>query len=344
MTIYSVIGIDLAKHRFEICVIDARDKMSLKKSIGREHVAKFFANLPSTMVVVEACAGAHYWARRLRELGHDARIIPAQFVRPFVKANKNDTADAGAIAEAARRPDIRFVPIKEQTHLDLQALHRVRERLVGNRTALCNQMRAILVECGVNAPQGISPLRAVARDLLAKEGSRSPMCRITVTDLLAELLEMEDRIDVNERRISEHAKKSDICRRLQSVPGVGPITATAIEAAVVDHTEFKNGRNFAAWIGLVPRHEATGGKTRMLGISKRGDGNLRRLLVQGAQACLQRAEGKTDRLSCWALDLKTRRGRNKAVVAIANKNARIIWSLLMNKESIFKSNHDGLAS
>jgi transposase len=325
MTIYSVIGVDLAKSRFEICGIDDHGKMSLKKSIGRDQAAAFFANLPTTMIAVEACAGAHYWARRLREAGHDARIIPAQFVRPFVKANKNDAADAGAIAEAARRPEIRFVPIKDQAHLDLQSLHRVRDRLVGNRTALCNQMRAILVECGINAPKGISSLRDVARSLLTQDDALSPMCRVTVTDLLAELLETDERIDVNERRINGHAKKSDLCKRLQGVPGVGPITATAIEAAVVNPAEFKNGRNFAAWIGLVPRHEATGGKTRLMGISKRGD-------------------GKTDRLSRWSLEIKSRRGRNKAVVALANKNARIIWSLLMNKDAQFEANHAGIAS
>ena len=344
MTIYTVIGVDLAKHRFEVCGIDAHGKMSLKKSISRDHVAAYFANLPRTMIAVEACAGAHYWSRRLRELGHDARIIPAQFVRPFVKANKNDAADAGAIAEAATRPEIRFVPIKEQTHLDLQTLHRVRDRLIHNRTALCNQLRAILVESGVNAPKGISSLLEVVRAQLTVDEAFTPMCRITVVDLLAEHLELSDRIDVNERRIHDHAKKSDVCQRLQSVPGVGPITATAIEAAVVDPSEFRNGRNFAAWIGLVPRHVATGGKTRLLGISKRGDGNLRRLLVNGAQARIHRAEGKTDRLSLWALEVKTRRGLNKAVVALANKNARIIWSLLMDKEARFDGNHSRTAS
>ena len=344
MTTYTVIGMDLAKHRFEICGIDERNKMSLKKSIGRDQVAAYFANLPRTVVAVEACAGAHYWARRLRDLGHDARIIPAQFVRPFVKANKNDAADAGAIAEAAIRPEIRFVPIKDQAHLDLQTLHRVRDRLIHNRTALCNQTRAILVESGINAPKGISSLLDVARSQLAAEESLTPMCRVSIADLLAEFMELEERIDVNERRINEHARKSELCRRLQSVPGVGPITATAIEAAVVDPAEFKNGRNFAAWIGLVPRHEATGGKTRMLGISKRGDGNLRRLLINGAQASIHRCEGKTDRLSLWALDVKSRRGLNKAVVALANKNARIIWSLLKDKEGKFDAHLSRAAS
>lgn len=333
MSSLSVVGIDLAKARFQLHGADERGKTLFRRSEARGKVLEFLANKTKCTVALEACAASHYWGRKIQELGHRVVIIPAQFVRPFVKANKSDPADAEAIAEAAGRPNIHFVPIKSAEQLDMQALHRVRERLVGNRTALCNQIRALLVENGIYASQGVHVVAALAADVAAGKFNEvlSHVCRTTIADLHVELVDLEERIEVINHRIAATSASTQACQRLETIPGVGPVTSTAIVAAVADPSVFKNGRHFAAWLGLVPRHEGTGGKNRLLGISKRGDGYIRKLLIQGAHAALNQVQRKTDRLSSWSKQVLERRGRSKAAVALANKNARIIWRLLASE-------------
>ena len=330
MSTLTVIGIDLAKARFQIFGADARGKGLFNRSIQRAKVLEFLVTRPRCQVAMEACAGSHFWARKIRELGHEVKIIPARFVTPFRRGNKNDAADAEAIAEASGRPNIHFVEIKEAAQLDLQALHRVRERLVGNRTALCNQIRSLLGENGIYLPQGVHSVTAVLPMIHdRREGQElSPMARETFADLHSELLTVEEKIAIAQRRIEAAARSDETCVRLQTVPGVGPISATAIRAAVGNPRAFKNGRQFAAWLGLVPRHQGTGGKTKLLGISKRGNSYIRKLLVQGAHSSLLRAPHRDDRRSAWSLALLERRGRSKAVVALANRNARTIYRLL----------------
>ena len=328
----SVLGIDLAKASFQLHGIDERGKRVVGKTLKRHQLEAFVANLAPCTIAVEACGSAHWWAGRLAQYGHNVKLIAPQYVKPFVKGNKNDRADAEAIAEAASRPSMRFVPVKTSAHLDLQAIHRVRSRLVAQRTALTNEMRGILFEQGVVVAQGIETLRVLVVSLLRGGCNEeiTPMCKETIADLLAELGDLEERIAMAERRLEMHARDSDVVQRLMTVPGVGLITATAMVAAVPDPHSFSNGRQFAAWLGLVPRHTGTGGadKNRLGRISKRGDRYLRCLLVHGARAVLLHVDKRTDRYGRWAAQLKAAKGWNKAAVAMANKNARIIWALL----------------
>lgn len=330
----TLVGIDLAKSVFQLQGNDAKGKAMFKKKLSRAELAPFIQQLPLTTIAMEACGGAHFWARKFQGFGHTVRLISPQFVKPFVKGNKNDAADAAAICEAAVRPSMHFVPIKSCWHLDVQTIHRVRERLVTSRTALTNELRAILIESGLAVSQGIETLRVFATGLVAERSELlTPMCRETVADLITELSSIEERIAVQNRRLEDIAKKSEVFGRIIEVRGFGLLGATAIMAAVPDPSVFKNGRQFAAWLGLVPRHSGSGGKNKLGRISKRGDRYLRCLLVHGARSAVRTAPKKNDKLSMWINSLRERRGYNKAAVALANKNARIIWALLANGES-----------
>ncbi|MCP4305144.1 MAG: IS110 family transposase [bacterium] len=327
------IGIDLAKNVFEIHGVDERDNVVIRKTLRREEVGRFFANIPPCLVAMEACSGAYYWARKLTDLGHESRLISPQFVKPYVKTNKSDLNDAEAICEAASRPSMRFVPIKSGEQLSIQAIHRVRSRLVGNRTSLANQIRGILAEFGIVVARNIAALRRRLPEILGSDVViLDPLIRSLMLDLQDELAVADSRVRAYDRRIKQLCKESEVCRRLERIEGIGPLTATALVAAAGNAASFRNGRQFAAWLGLVPRHLSSGGRTRLLGISKRGDRYIRTLLIHGARSALGRIRHKKDPRSQWLQKLCERRPYNIAAVALANKNARIAWALLRHGE------------
>jgi transposase len=323
------VGLDLAKYVFEVHGVDARGKVVLRKRLRRSALSNFFANLPPCLVGMEASNGAHYWARILSGLGHEVRLISPQFVVPYVKSNKNDQNDAEAICEAVGRPTMRFVPMKSVEQLSVQAVHRIRSRLVKGRTQLVNQVRGILAEHGIVIARNIAKLRQNLSDVTgSNESGLSDLVRALIGELQQELAELDRRIATYDRRIRELYRSSALCQRLGKVEGIGPLSATALIAAVGDRQCFKNGRQFAAWLGLVPRQRSSGGRARLFGISKRGDRYLRTLLIHGARAALCRAGHKQDPRSLWLDKLRKRRHPNIAAVALVNKNARIAWALL----------------
>ena len=319
------IGLDLAKYVFEVHGVDHHGKVVVRKRLRRDAVARFFANLPACLVGMEASNGAHYWARVLTELGHQVRLISPQFVTPYVKSNKNDRNDAEAICEAVGRPSMRFVPRKSTDQLAVQAVHRIRRRLVADRVRLVNQIRGLLSEHGIVIARDIAQLRRGLAVIVGNiNDGLSEMVRALMRDLQAELAELDARIAAYDRRIKEIFRASEQCQRLGKIEGIGPVTATALVAAVGDRSCFKNGRQFAAWLGLVPKQRSSGGRARLLGISKRGDRYLRSLIIHGARAALSRAGGKQDPRSLWLGKMRQRRHPNVAAVALANKNARIV--------------------
>jgi transposase len=325
----SVVGIDLAKSVFHLVGMDERGTIILRKRLARGEVMPFMAKLPRVLVGMEACGGAHYWARQLREQGHEVKLMAPQYVKPYVKTNKNDLRDAEAIAEAVTRPSMRFVPIKNVAQQDLQALHRVRERLMGARTALVNEMRGLLAEYGIVLPAGINVFRnALAAKLEAEQAKLTPLSQELFGKLCAEFKKVEAEVAYDDEKLQAIAATHPESQCLLTIPGIGPITATALIAAGGDMGGFTNGRQFAAWLGLVPKQHSTGGQTRLLGISKRGDSYLRKLLIHGARATLRWARTKTDSRSQWIRGVLERRGWNRTAVAGANKNARIVWALL----------------
>ena len=327
------IGLDLAKYVFEVHGVDAHGKVVLRKTLRRDSVSLFFANLPECLVGMEASNGAHYWARVLTDLGHDVRLISPQFVKPYVKSNKNDRNDAEAICEAISRPSMRFVPPKSSEQLAIQAVHRIRRRLVADRTRLANQVRGLLAEHGVVIARDLSRLRRALADIAGShDDSLNEMVRILVRDIQVELAALDQRITSYDRRVRELYRSSELCQRIGKIEGIGPVTATALVAAVGDRTCFKNGRQFAAWLGLVPKQRSSGGRSRLFGISKRGDRYLRTLLIHGARAALGKADGKQDPRSLWLGKMRERRHPNVVAVALANKNARIVWAMLTDDE------------
>jgi transposase len=323
------IGIDLAKQVFQLHGVDSHEKAVLRKKLKREQMLPFFRDLPPCLIGIEACSGAHYWARELQKLGHTVKLIAPQFVKPYVKANKNDANDAEAICEAVSRPNMRFVTIKTVAQQDLQASHRIRSELIQQRTAKVNQIRGLLAEYGIILGQRIDVLRKALPNLLEDaENALTGDFRLLLQGLQEDLQALDERVAVMDKRIQSLANSHPASKRLLEIPGIGPITATALISAVGDAKQFKTGRDMAAWLGLTPRQHSSGGKERLLGISKRGDAYLRTLLIHGGRSVLKVAANKDDPRSRWLQSLSERRHKNIAAVALANKNARIAWALL----------------
>ena len=326
----AVLGIDLGKNVCSMVGLDGSGAIVLRRRARRDLLAEFVGKLPACIVAMEACCGAHHLGRLFASQGHDARLMSPEYVRPYVKAQKNDDRDAEGIAEAATRPTMRFVEIKREAQLDMQTLHRSRDRLVAERTALINQLRAVLLERGIVVPQGKRKLEHYLVALMQEQESRglSARMRMLVADMRTQWQELDRRIAAFETEFVSFAKESDDARRLMTIPGVGVLTATALIAAIGKAETFKHGRDLAAWLGLVPRQSTTGGKPRLMGISKRGSKYLRKLLIHGARAALPHVAERDTALGRWAKDLLARVHPNVAVVALANKMARICWALL----------------
>jgi transposase len=323
------IGIDLGKTTFHLIALDERGKIVIKQKFSRKQLLVYTANLASSLIGIEACSGAHFIGAALRDQGHEVRLIPAQFVKPFLKSNKNDFLDAEAIAEAVARQNMRFVPIKTDDQLDLQALHRVRDRLVHRRTALINQIRGFLLERGITFAKGPANLRNQMPAILEDaEQNLTPRLRSLLDHLWQEWKQLNSDVECVSDEIDAIASQDAACQRLRGIPGVGPLVATATVAAIGNGAAFRKGREFAAWLGLIPRQHSTGGKAHLLGISKRGNIYLRRLFVHGARAVLLCVKYDTGRLGQWMRQLELRAPRNKVIVAVANKLARIAWAVL----------------
>jgi transposase len=328
----TTIGLDLAKSVLHVVCFDAKRQEVRKRMLRRGQVLEYFAQLEPCLVAMEACAGAHYWGREMEKLGHTVKLIPPQYVKPYVQGNKNDYNDARAIAEAATRPGMRFVGIKTVEQQDIQALHRLREQRVKERTALCNQMRALVAEYGIVMNKGVAVVRRGIPLLLEDaENGLSASFRALLARGYEQLVELERHIDHYTRQVEVHGRQNERTRRLQTLPGFGPIVASVFASAVGDGKAFRRGRDVSASLGLVPRQHSSGGKEVLLGISKRGDKYLRSLLIHGARSVVRHAQNKTDPLSRWVNTLRERRGINKAAVALANKLARMGWVLLRNE-------------
>lgn len=334
----TTIGIDLAKNVFQVHGVDAHGKAVLKKQLKREQMASFFANLPACLIGMEACGSAHFWARKLLAQGHTVKLMAPQFVKPYVKTNKHDAADAEAICEAVSRPTMRFVPLKSVDQQAILALHRARQGMVKARTAQANQIRGLLSEFGLIVPQGIVHLCRRVQVLLSEAKDELPgVFRELIQRLLTHLKELDRQVGEMELQIQAWHRSNALSRKLERIPGIGPITASALVASIGDANNFANGRQLAAWLGLVPKQHSSGGKTNLLGISKRGDVYLRTLLIHGARAVIRFAVRKADKQG-WLHQLLGRRHKNVAAVALANKNARIVWALLA-RDREFRSDY-----
>ena len=330
----TTIGLDIAKSVFHLYAVNQLGRLVKKKQLKRKQVLAYMAKLAPCLIAMEACGGANYWARELTALGHQVKLIAPQYVKAYVRGNKNDYNDAQAIAEAAQRPNMRFVPIKSIEQQDVQNFHRQRERIKKERTALVNQVRGLLAEYGVVINQGVGAVRKDLPVILADvENGLSSLARELFAELLEELRDIEQRFKQCERRIHVLNRDNEVCRRLGEVLGIGPLTASATYAAAGDGKDFVNGRHFSAWLGLVPAQHSTGGKTVLLGISKRGNAYLRTLFIHGARAVLRHSANKSDNFSRWAQGVLARRGHNKACVAVANKMARVAWVIMAKGDS-----------
>ena len=327
------IGIDLGKTVFHLVGLNLRGEAVVRKKLSRRQLLQFTANLHVDLIGMEACGGAHFLGRALRAQGHEVRLMPAQYVKPYVKTNKNDYIDAEAIAEAVARPTMRFVPIKTDDQLDMQSLHRVRERWVMRRTAIVNQIRGLLLERGITLRKGRRYVDAALPGILEDADSKlSGALRVLLAQLKLELDQMAIRIDEADAVLNKTAHENEACQRLVEIPGIGPVTATALIAAIGNGAAFRKGREFAAWMGVVPREHSTGGKQKLLGISKHGNSYLRRLFIQGARAVLQQRTKQPPALSVWLAQLTIRAHQNVVAVALANKLARIAWAVLAKEK------------
>jgi transposase len=326
----TTIGIDIGKNAFHLIGFDDRGSIVLRQRLSRGQLERRLVNIPTCMIGMEACAGAHHIGRQLAALGHHVRLMPAKYVKPFLKGHKNDYRDAEAIAEAVERPTMRFVPLKSVDQLDLQALHRVRSRLIGQRTAAINQIRGFLLEHGITVRQGPAALRRALPDILAKRTDvLSPRMVRLIEDLADDWRRLDARIDIVTSEIGAAASQDADCRRLMGAPGIGPITASAMVAAIGDGSAFARGRDFGAWLGIVPKQLSTGDRTILGGISKRGNRYLRTLFIQGARAVLLRRDSWARHgFGPWLEAAAKRLHRNVLAVALANKLARIAWGVL----------------
>jgi len=330
----TTIGIDLAKNIFQVHGVDEHGKAVLRKQLKRKDVVKFFANLEPCLIGMEACGSAHYWARKLSEFGHTVRLIAPQFVKPYVKTNKNDRNDAEAICEAVGRPNMCFVPVKTAEQQAVLSVHRARQGFVKARTAQANQIRGLLAEFGIVIPKGIGHIAKRLPEILEDGENGLPgMMRQLVRELGEQLKVVDNQVEEMERQIKLWHRDSEPSRTLEAIAGIGPITASAYVATVGDAKNFKNARQVPAWLGMVPRQNGTGGKVKLGRISKRGDVYLRTLLIHGARAVIRQVERRPDRADEWLKKLLARRNKNVAAVALAAKNARIAWALLAHERT-----------
>ncbi len=330
----SIVGLDIAKHVFQVHGVDESHKVVVRRKLRRGEVEAFFAALPPCLVALEACATAHHWARRIRELGHDVRLLPPAYVRPYVKRGKNDAADAEAICEAVTRPTMRFVPVKTAEQQGVLMLHRTRDLLVRQRTMLVNALRAHLAEFGIVVAKGVWNVGKLTAILADAQDERIPeFAYLALSTLSDQLADLDRQVSKVEKDIVAWHRRNELSRRLATIPGVGPITASALVASVTDPAMFRSGRHLAAWIGLVPRQNSTGGKERLGRISKQGDRYLRRLLVVGATSVLGHARSKAATGEGWIKGLLARKPARVVTVAIANKIARVAWVLMARGEA-----------
>ena len=328
----TTIGLDLAKEVFQIHAVDERGKLAQKKKLKRKEMSTYFANLKPCLIGMEACGSSHYWARRLKSMGHTVKLMAPQFVKPYVKTNKNDAADAEAICEAVTRPSMRFVGAKNVYQQTILCLHRARRLLVTAKTAQANQIRGLLAEFGIVAPQGIKTLRDRIPDILEDaENELIPEMRELIKVMDERLKDMIEDVEALDLKIKLSNERNEMIAELMKIPGIGPLTASAMVATIGDFKEFKSGRELAAYLGVVPRQHSSGGKQNLLGISKRGDGYLRTLLIHGARAVIRFAESRQEK-NDWLVGLIGRRNKNIAAVALANKNIRIIWAMMTRSE------------
>lgn len=329
----TTVGLDIAKSVFHFYGVNQAGKLVKKRVLKRGQVLDAFRQLEACRVVMESCGSANHWAREIQKIGHEVMLIAPQYVVPYRRKNKNDFNDAEAIAEASQRANMTFVPIKSIEQQDIQMLLRIRSRIIGNQVKLANQIRGLLAEYGLTTGMGKAALRRHLPEVLEDtENSLTHLSRQLIAELQEELLELDRKVAEYDKKIALSIKNIDICERIQTIVGVGPITAAAVYSAIGNGQNFKNGRHFAAWCGLVPRQHSTGGKTVLGGISKRGNTYLRTLLVHGARTTLKYTEKKDDKLSLWAEKLKKEKSYNKACVALANKLARIVWAVITSEK------------
>lgn len=332
----TVYGIDLGKNTFHVVGVDATGKPIQKLTLSRATIFVFFAKASAALIGMEACPGSHWLSRKLEALGHTVRIIPAQFVKPYVKSNKNDLIDAAAIAEAVTRPTMRYVKTKTTEQVELQTMHRLRESMLTGRTRLVNQMRAFCLEFGITMRSGVPAFKEALPLALADENNDlTPRMRQLLSDLWQEFKRLDDQIVAITKELATIANRSEIARRLMTIPGIGSLGATAILGAAGDAKQFGKARDFAAWLGLVPAQYSTGGKTTLRGISKRGNSSVRCLLIHGARSCLAHMNRSQNRLGEWLTSLEQRMHPNKVVVALANKIARIVWVVLTKEGALY---------
>lgn len=323
------IGIDLAKNIFQVHGIDEKGDVIFSRQLRRSQLLPFFKKQQPCLVGMEACATAHHWARQLIQLGHEVKLMPPHYVKPYVKRNKNDAADAAAICEAVTRPTMRFVSVKNMEQQSVLMLHRTRELLVRQRTMLINAIRAHMAEFGIVAPVGVPQVKKLLNIIADSDDARlPPVARTCLESLVKQFLSLHEEIVVAQKHIHAWHRSNEVSRRLETIPGIGPIIASALTATITDPKVFKNGRELAAWIGLVPRQNSTGGKQRLGKISKQGDQYLRWLLVAGAMSVILQAKRRGDTNRSWLANIIDHKPTKVAAVALANKNARIVWTLL----------------
>jgi transposase len=328
----TTIGLDIAKRVFQVHGVNTRGQTTMTRRLKRAEVLRAFANLPPCLIGMEACGSAHHWARKLSGIGHTVKLIAPQFVKPYVKSNKNDARDAEAICEAVSRPNMRFVPMKTVEQQATLALHRARQGFVSARTAQSNQLRGLLSEFGIVMPKGISNLKRQMPEILEDgENGLAHASRALFARLYAHFRELDRQVAELERQIKLCHRENPASRRLEAIPGIGPLSASALAATIGDAKAFRNGRQLAAWLGLVPRQHSSGGKEQLLGISKRGDTYLRTLLIHGARSVLLTLKRPGNQTDSWLARLAARRNANIAAVALANKNARVTWALLAHE-------------
>lgn len=330
----TTIGIDLAKNIFQIAGADQKGNIVLTKRLKRDKLADFIANLPPCLIGMEACSGAHYWARKFQSFGHTVKLIAPQFVKPYVKSNKNDRNDAEGICEAVTRPTMRFTAIKQVAHQSMQMLHRVRSQAIKQRTALSNQIRGFLAEFGIVIPKGLTHIRRNLTLILENaENELTVIAREIIGEQYEEFLHLDKRVKDYEQKIVREVKQNEVCNRLLDIEGIGPLSASILWATLIDASLYKNGRAVAAMLGLVPKQHSSGDRIRLMGLSKRGDRYTRTLLIHGGRAVVQSSSRSKTRRAEKVREQAARCGVNKTAVAVANKNARIAWALMNSGEA-----------